>query len=180
MWYESDFFTSLALGVDNWEIGVTYTSYLSPNDSFGTVKELALGASMDDSGLFGRFAVAPHAVLAIEMDGQADGGTGEGVYLELGVEPGLPANDLPLSVSFPVNLGLSLSDYYEHPVPGDVTFGYFSIGVSVAAPLNVPESLGALELGGGISLFSLGDSLELINNGDQFQPVASFGLSLTY
>ena len=52
---------------------------------------------------------------AFEVDGQADGGSGEGVYLELGVEPGLDLGDSPVAVSFPVVLGLSVNDYYQKP-----------------------------------------------------------------
>ena len=33
-WYESDFFTGVSLDIDNWEAGITYTSYMSPNASF--------------------------------------------------------------------------------------------------------------------------------------------------
>ena len=49
MWYESDFFTGLTVGSDTLTAGVTYTSYLSPNGSFGTVQEVSLALSMDDS-----------------------------------------------------------------------------------------------------------------------------------
>ena len=59
-WYESDFFTGVTLGLENWEAGITYTSYLSPNDSFGTVHELSLALIMDDSELLNGFALAPH------------------------------------------------------------------------------------------------------------------------
>lgn len=180
MWYESDFYTSLALGIDNWEVGLAYTSYLSPNDSFGTVKELAIGLTMDDRELLGSFALSPHALLAIEMDGQRDGGAAEGVYFEVGAEPGVSLENAPVSVSFPVTLGFSLSDYYEHPAAGDTTFGFFSVGMSGTVPLNVPESLGTWEVRGSLLLYALGDSLERFNSGDGFQPVVAFGLSLSY
>lgn len=180
MWYESDFYTSLALGIDNWEVGLAYTSYLSPNDSFGTVKELAIGLTMDDRELLGNFALSPHALLAIEMDGQRDAGAAEGVYLEVGAEPGVSLENLPVRVSFPVTLGFSLSDYYEHPAVGDAAFGFFSVGMAGAVPLNVAASLGTWEVNGRLSLYALGDTLEVFNGGDGFQPVATFGLSLSY
>ena len=110
-WYESDFFTGVTLGLENWEAGITYTSYLSPNDSFGTVQELNLVLDMDDSELLNAFALAPHIALAIELSGQADGGASEGAYLELGVEPDLQILDSGASVEFPVTLGASLNNY---------------------------------------------------------------------
>ena len=186
-WYESDFFTGVTLAIDNWEAGVTYTSYMSPNDSFGTVQEFALGLSMDDSGLLGAFSLAPHILLAIETTGQADGGDSEGVYLELGVEPGLEIVPGGASVGFPITVGLSLSNYYENgvdiadPLGFSDSFGYFDIGADVSVPVPmVPVSYGSWELSGGLHLLSLGTYLESLNNGDSVQAIGSFGVSIGY
>ena len=179
-WYESDFYTGFGFGIDNWEFGVTYTAYLSPNDSFGTVKEVALSLAVDDSALLGTFTLSPHVLMAIELSGQADGGTGEGVYLELGVEPGLSLEGTPVSLSFPVILGLSLADYYEGTLGNDDVFGYVDLGLVASAPLLVPESYGAWEVSGGIHLLSLGDTLTSFNRGDGVQAVGTFGFSIGY
>ena len=179
-WYESDFFTGISLGLENWEAGVTYTSYLSPNDSFGTVHELGLSLAMDDSELLGALALSPHLGLAIEMSGQADGGASEGVYLELGVEPGLEIVDGAAAIGFPVILGMSLNDYYEDGADFNDTFGYFDIGAVATIPLNVPESVGSWEFTGGVHLLSLGSYLEALNDGDTFQAVGSIGFSIGY
>ena len=88
MWYESDFFTGITVGTDALTAGITYTSYLSPNDSFGTVQEVSLALSLDDSDRL-LVPLQPHLGLAVELSGQADGGSAEGTYFELGVEPGL-------------------------------------------------------------------------------------------
>ena len=78
---------------------------MSPNQSFGPVKEFSFGVGCDD-GLLG-----PYATLAVEADGQADGGLNEGTYLELGVQPGLAIPNSQVGLSFPIALGLSVSDY---------------------------------------------------------------------
>ena len=179
-WYRSDFYTGFAFGVDNWDFGVTYTAYLSPNDTFGTVKEVALSMAVDDSTLLGGFSLSPHLLLAIELDGQADGGAGEGVYLELGVEPGLSLEGTPVSLSFPVTLGLSLSNYYEGTPGNDNVFGYIDLGLVASVPLRVPESYGAWEVSGGIHLLSLGDALTSFNDDDGFEPVGTFGFNIGY
>ena len=179
-WYESDFYTGFGFGVDNWDFGVAYTAYLSPNASFGTVKELALNMTVDDSALLGSLALSPHGLLAIELNGQADGGAGEGVYLELGVEPGLSLNGTPVSVSFPVTLGMSLTDYYEKTPGNDALFGYVDLGLVASVPLPVPASYGAWEVSGGIHLLSLGDTLKAFNDGDEFQAVGTFGFNIAY
>lgn len=179
-WYESDFLTGVTLGLENWEAGVTYTSYLSPNDSLGTVQEVSLALSMDDSEILNGFAMAPHVALAIELSGQADRGVSEGAYLEFGVEPGLQILDGWASVGFPATLGLSLNNYYEDGADFDDTFGFFDVGAVARFPLGVPESLGSWELTGGVHLLALGNYLEAINDGDQFQVVGSFGFSIWY
>ena len=181
-WYESDFYTGVGFGVDNWEFGLTYTSYLSPNDSFGTVKELALSLAGDDSAWLGRFSLSPHILMAIELDGQADGGSGEGVYLELGVEPGytFDGGRVPISLTFPVTLGISMSDYYEASPGDDDTFGYVSLGVVGSTPIPLSDAYGAWEFSVGVHLLSLGDALASFNAGDEFQPVATFGVGISY
>ena len=185
-WYESDFFTGLTLVIDNWEAGVTYTSYLSPNHTFGTTQEVAFSVGMDDSALLEAFALSPHAVLAIETAGGADGGGGKGVYLEIGVEPGTELVEEVVSVSFPVTFGFSLSNYYENGLPPgsprhmNDRFGFFGVGAVAAAPLPVAESLGAWELAGGVQVLALGEYVESLNDGDQFQIIGSFGVSIGY
>lgn len=195
-WYESDFFTGVALTIDNWEAGITYTSYLSPNDAFSTTQELALSLGMDDSALLGSFSMFPHVILAIETsnsrpnngtNGGADGGASEGVYLELGVEPILPIVDPEIAeVSFPITIGLSLSNYYENGLRlGDPDrlndgFGFFSVGATIAFPLPVSENYGAWSLMGSLQFMTLGNYLEVLNNGDGGQVIGAFGFNIGY
>ena len=185
-WYESDFFTGFTLAIDNWEAGITYTSYLSPNDSFGTVQELSFGLAMDDTALLGTFALQPHVLMAVEMSGQADRGDSEGVYLEFGVEPGTQVLGESVGVTFPVTIGLSLSNYFENgidsamPVGFSDTFGYFDVAAVVAVPLPVSENYGSWELTGGLHLMALGSYLESLNESDGVHIIGSFGVSIGY
>ena len=134
MWYESDFYASAGFTfAEAWAADVTYTGYTSPNGTFGTVKELSTGIGYDD-GLF-----APYATFAFELDGQADGGTNEGNYLELGAGPGFALGNSPVSLGFPIAIGLSLKDYYETAESSE-TFGFFQFGAIVSVPLPVPPS----------------------------------------
>ena len=179
MWYESDFYTGVTLGLDNFEASITYTSYMSPNQSFGTVKELSLGLSMDDSAFFGAYSVAPHVLIAIELAGQADGGASEGVYLEFGLEPGFEPVADRVTLGFPITVGVSLSNYYENGDDMSDTFGYVDVGAVATMPLTaLPESFGAWEVAGGVKFLALGDYLKTINGGDNYQPIGFFGFSI--
>ena len=179
MWYESDYFAGFTFGLENWEAGVTYTSYLSPNHSFGTVQEIGLNLSMDDSAVF-PLPLSPYLGIAIEVSGQADGGASEGVYLELGVEPAFDVAVGGVSVGFPATLGLSLTNYYEDGDAIDDTIGYVDVGAVATLPLAVPESFGAWDFSGGVHLLRLGRYLEMLNDGASLQIVASFGISVAY
>lgn len=183
-WYESDFYTGVGFGVDNWDFGLTYTAYLSPNDAFGTVKELALNLVVDDTAWLGRLALSPHLVMAVELDGQADGGASEGVYVELGVEPsidaGLRVGGNPIALTVPVTLGISLSDYYEATPGNDSAFGFADIGIVATLRLPVAQSYGDWEVNAGLHLMTLGDALTTFNRGDDLQAVGTFGFSLGY
>ena len=96
----------------------------------------------DDSG--SKFPLSPKAIVAFELSGQADGGTREGTYLELGIRPSIKliGDKYPLSLAVPVKTGLSLKDYYEG-VSGDSTFGYFDTG----AVASVAVTLGKIDVG---------------------------------
>ena len=179
MWYESDFFTGLTVGTDTLTAGLTYTSYLSPNGSFGTVQEVSLALSLDDSDRL-RIPLQPHVGLAVELNGQADGGGSEGAYFELGIEPGFPLIADRASIGFPATLGLSLNHYYEDGGDLNDVFGYFDLGAVATLRLGMPESAGTWSVSGGVHLLALGDYLRVLNDGDRLQAVGSVGVNIAY
>jgi hypothetical protein len=184
-WYEADLYGGLTFGLfEKLQAGVIYTAYISPNDSFGTVQEIAFKLAFDDSELLGPFALSPSVLFAFELEGQADAGADEGVYFQLGIQPGfklLEDTSYPVSVTFPMVLGLSLDDYYEFNTGNDDTFGYFDLGLVVGIPLAfIPAAYGAWEIHAGVHFFFLGDNLEAVNGGDSFEAVGTFGISMTY
>ena len=178
LWYESDFYSSVAFTfAPGFNAVATYTAYTSPNSSFSTVKELSFKASADD-GL-----VYPYALIAFELDthpgfGQADGGLEGGRYLELGVAPRWIAFT-PVSLAFPIRVGLSLHNYYE--LAGvDHPFGFLSLGAIASVPFATNTSYGAWNVHGGIEFYSLGDTPEAFNGGEQQKLVASVGVGFSY
>jgi hypothetical protein len=170
--YESDFYATLNVSV----LSVTYTAYTSPNDSFGTVHELAFSAGYDDST--SAFPIAPSATLAFELgDNDADGGGNKGIYLQLGIEPGIPIADSPVSLSIPVTFGLSLKDYYHHSVTGDDgKFGFFSIGLMASAPVG-----DIFEVHGGVQVLAFPDNiLREFNDGESSQVIGTVGFGFSF
>jgi hypothetical protein len=179
LWYEADFYSTLGFGFGGGTtLGVTYTAYTSPNGMFGTVKELSFKFAFDDSGALGRAAVKPYALLAQELDGQADGGANEGTYLELGLGgPGFSGSSWSLTV--PVRVGLSLGDYYES-LTGDDTFGFLSVAGIVTVPLSsAPTKVGTWNIHGGVEYLLLGDRNEAVY-GDSSHVIYSVGIGLSY
>ena len=68
-----------------------------------------------------------------------------GVLLELGIHPRFEVLRLagrPITVSFPVSIGLSLGDYFESPDSDDDEFGFLRSGMQVSLPLIVTRSDG--------------------------------------
>ncbi len=190
MHYELDAY--VGVGVDfaeNWNGSVTYVALTSPNSAFSTVHELDFSVSFDDSGLFGGgprgfSGVQPSITVAWELDGQSDGGADEGIYLEAGIEPAFDLIDHekhPISISFPVVAGFSLSDYFEDAMGRDDFFGFVQGGISLSTPLNfVPVRMGSWTLSGGASILFLGDNLQAINGGDSSEVILSLGLEILF
>jgi len=175
-WYESDYYGSVTFTAGKVKPGLLYTSYTSPADSFATVKELAGVVAFDDSA--SKFPLSPKIVLAFELgDGEADGGTNKGTYLELGVRPTVKLAP-KATLAIIVKTGLSVNHYYEGPT-GNNGFGYMDTDLQLSVPLVTGKS-GTLEAHGGVDLYTLGDNLKLLNDGDTTKPVALIGFTYTY
>jgi hypothetical protein len=170
--YETDFYGTLGLGFSKGALAFTYTSYTSPADLFAHVKELAVKLSLDDSAALGRGALKPYALIAFELDNQADAGASEGTYVELGIAPGFSGSRASLAV--PVKVGLSAGDYYEFGTGSDSKFGYFSIGGLVTVPMGSHANIH-----GGLEFQAFGDNVKAYN-GQDTAGIASIGIGFAF
>jgi hypothetical protein len=175
--YEQDFYVMLNLGLGS---GVTltpfFTSYTSPNGSFGTVNEFAFKVAHASK-------FAPYGIVAFEMSGQADGGTDEGTYGEIGIAPSWPLGGANATMGIPVKLGFSLKDYYQDLTTGeDSKFGYFDIGALFTVPFtSAPTKFGTWNIHGGVNFLALGDGTKQFNtDGDSKQVIGSIGIGMSY
>ena len=183
--YREDFYATLVLGFGGGlSLGTTFTAYTSPNAMFNTVKEISFKVSQGS-----RFA--PYGLLAVELGGdgtgQADRGANTGTYLELGIGPGVELAEGKASLAIPVKVGLSVSDYYEHPAgTGDEKFGFFDIGGIITLPLTgIPSRFGSWNIHGGADVLVFGKATEAINvdkDGEtsKNKVVALFGIGVSY
>ena len=194
LWYESDFYTTLAFGFTGGSLGVTYTAYTSPSAGFNNVKELMLKFGADDAAALGKAALHPWVIAAFEFDAdnghQADGGSEAGKYLELGTSPGYTGSKA--SVAVPVKVGLSIGDYYElnegtalRPNWVDNKFGFLSIAGIATVPIGGTSAYGAWNLHAGVEYQHLGDTTKAFNVNDEGEPkankvIVSAGLGFTY
>ena len=173
--YEEDFYVMLNLAAGK---GITitpfFTSYTSPNGSFGTVNEFAFKFAHASK-------YAPYAILAFELSGQADGGSDEGTYAELGVAPSFPLGGKGATLGVPLKLGFSLGDYYEANGE-DNGFGFFDVGALITVPFSsAPTKFGTWNIHGGVNFLFLGDGTKSFNtDGDGQQVIGSIGIGMSY
>lgn len=148
--YETDFYATLGLDFESFALGTTYTLYSSPNDSFDRVHEIAIKGSFPHM-------LAPYGMIAFEF-AEDDPGT----YLELGVGPSWPLGDTEggATLTVPVKLGFGLKNYYDD----GAAFGYFSVGGTVAYPVN-----DVVSVKGGVEVLSLGEGAEASNVNADFE-----------
>jgi hypothetical protein len=194
LWYESDFYTTLAFAFTGGTLGVTYTAYTSPNAGFNNVKEIMFKFGADDTAALGSAALHPWVIAAFEVDAanghQADGGSKAGKYLELGITPGYSGSTASLAV--PVKVGLSLGDYYElnegtafQPNFVDHKFGYLSLAGIVTIPIGGTTAYGGWNVHAGVEYERLGDTTKMFNVDENGSPqsnkvIASAGIGFTY
>lgn len=181
-WYEADLYLGLTAEHGRWNVGATFYAYTSPSDAFSTSDELALTVSCDDSGLWGDvISFSPSLTLAVETRGGADG-MDPGVYLGLGLTPAFDVTALSRSVtlSFPLTVGISASDYYQDGAGKDQSFGYIDLGAEFATDLPVATRFGSWSLSGGVHWLVLGDNTQVVNEGRDNQLYGRVGLAISF
>jgi hypothetical protein len=122
----------------------------------------------------------PYGTLAFELSGQADGGSSEGTYLELGAGPAFPLKANGPTLTIPIKFGFSLSDYYESGGE-DHKFGFFDIGAQIAIPFtSVPSNYGTWNVHGGVDFLALGDTTKALNDDSSSKVVGLIGIGVSY
>jgi hypothetical protein len=158
--------------------GVTYTYYDSPNQALQTE-----GLGVFDELAFTLKYIAPDTLGWFEPSvklGFPDGN--DGVYIELSARPAFQfmLQQSPVTVSFPVILGIGLDDYYE----GENVEAFLTAGVLGSMPLPLsPAQWGDWRLNAGLDFTFRDDALEDLHRFDDGGSVvtrALIGVSFMY
>jgi hypothetical protein len=83
-----------------------------------------------------------------------------------------------ITVTIPVNAGLSIGNYYEL-APDDNAFGFASVGGVVTVPLSRSPGFGSWHIRGGVRYHTLGTTTKAFNGGDGSVVVGSIGLAVS-
>ena len=182
--YETDWYPLISLSFPHGlSLTTIYYWYTSPNGAFQHTEELNFKLAWDDSETLGAFALSPWINLAIETHKTALGPR-RGQGLQMGIAPTLfeiPIENYPVTVTAPVDLGISIDDYYENSSGKDRTFGYTSFGIGLSVPLAfVPEGAGAWSLGLTGKAIVLSDTLSKVNRGDHVSPIGTASVSVEF
>ena len=182
-WYEADWSLGINATAGKWTFGAQYVWETSPSGAFGTVQEIDLSITFDDSEALGAWKLSPSLLLAIETGSHFADGAGRGIYLQPSISPGFDA-DMPLlgktSFTFPIVVGLSLSNYYQDSAGHDQTFGYVDIGAKAAFALPVPKTYGAWNVTLGMHYLALGTHAADLNGGKHGEVIGTIGIALSF
>ncbi|MDX2117156.1 MAG: hypothetical protein SFY96_03125 [Planctomycetota bacterium] len=183
-WYESDLYGGFTLTHGTLSLTTSYTFLTSPSDAFQTVQELGFTLAFDDSAWMKAWSLKPYATLAIETGSNGSDGPdlSNGVYLECGIAPGFSfdVDKTPITLTFPVSVGLSLSDYYQNAASADDTFGFAQVGAKASIPLGAPSRFGTWTLNAGVLVLFLGDHTKVFNGGDGTEMIGTVGLQWNF
>jgi hypothetical protein len=183
-WYESDVYAGFKFDFwDTVELKPFYYLYMYPNGAFPSIQELDVQFSLFDAQWLGKWALNPSALVAWEFDNTTLG-TQPGTYAELDIAPSFVIYDdetYPVTMAIPMQVGLSIGDYYESPTGKDNHFGFYKGGVTFSVPLGfVPEEYGAWSVAAGPAVYAFGQNLKNYNKGNNPWVVGTVSLNMSY
>lgn len=183
-WYEADLYAGLKYTLcHNLDLKALYIAYTYPNGAFDTVQEFDFVASLNDSEWLDKFALYPSITWAAELDNTALG-KDRGYYMQFDVRPSMTLiddEDYPLTAALPLQVGVSLGDYYEIGNDTDNAFGFFKGGPVLSVPLAfIPTDYGSWSASAGVAVYALGTNLTKLNDNDNPWVVGTWSVNWTY
>lgn len=181
--YEHDWTAGFRVSLDRWTADLTWLSATTTPGGGSTTNEVDLALAWDDTGDTGTWSLQPQVLLGWELGPAAGDGGRNGVYCELGVAPSLTFPDGLLedcTLSFPVSVGLSLSNYYESPSGRNDMFGWASAGVMLDVPLLADPSFCCMNMSLGAHALWLGPAAREFNSGEGLECILCAGVTISF
>ncbi|MCC7146475.1 MAG: hypothetical protein IT443_08515 [Phycisphaeraceae bacterium] len=183
-WFEADPYTGVKFGLpSNFGADVSYVVRSFPNGWRDTIQEIDLAINYNDADLmsgFGLPALNPYVLFAFELRDEAGS---EDIYNEVGIAPAvtlMESETYPVTLSFPVKLGLSLDGYYGN----GSDFGYLSFGPDLSVPLSfIPAEFGAWRAHAGVTMIwadEMAQDNSLTGSQDDLEVYGTVGVSMSY
>jgi hypothetical protein len=165
-WYETDLYAGLVFEFESFDLEFIYTFYIYPNnEDFDDVQEagIILGWYPDEECWLGWLLGEPTVGIFGETRRSNVGdGPSEAAYLQIDFGPSVDLIPEKITATFPVQLGLSIDDYYEGENGEDETFGFVSVGVDLEIPLGTTNGIEATLNIGAVGII-LGDNAQEYN-----------------
>jgi hypothetical protein len=134
-WSEADLSVGAEIDCGKWSLDASFIEYLYPNGSTRSAGEVGLVLGYDDGDLSAKchlpFALNPHLGFYQQVYDDADNHAKS--YLELGIRPEFEkaCGVDKLTISFPINLGMSTDKTYTTDDGGNEFWGYASAAVEL-------------------------------------------------
>jgi hypothetical protein len=183
-WYESDFYSGVKFSLlDTVEIKPFYYLYMYPNGAFPSIQEMDVAVSLFDAQWLGAFALNPSVLMAWEIQNTALG-TKPGTYAEFDINPNFVIyqdDTYPVNLAIPMQVGMSVGNYYESPSGNDQAFGFYKGGLTFSVPLGfIPEEYGAWSVSAGPAVYVFNSNLKNYNKGNNPWVVGTASLNFSY
>jgi hypothetical protein len=183
-WYESDVYSGFKFSLlDTVEIKPFYYLYTYPNGSFPSIQEMDVAVSLFDAQWLGTFALNPSVLMAWEFDNTALG-TQPGTYAEVDINPNFVIyqdDTYPVNLAIPMQVGMSVGNYYESPSGRDQAFGFYKGGLTFSVPLGfMPEEYGSWSVAAGPAVYVFNSNLKNYNKGNNPWVVGTVSLNFSY
>jgi hypothetical protein len=182
-WFEQDPYAGVQLSFGKWSTSVSYYYLNSGNGGFGESEEIVLNVTYDDSELLGAWSMSPGVTFVIETGQNSAHAPTNGEYLQLDLAPGFAWETSPIGqidFTFPVQVGLGISNYFEDAAGDSDFFGFASFGAKAGIALPINRDFGVWTLSAGGNVIVLGDHNADYNNNSSVAVVGTVSLTIEY
>jgi hypothetical protein len=140
----------------DWKLGAQYVEFISPQQAFGTERNMEFSVAFDDSSYFKGYSFQPYVKLFYAMSGDSTvvlGRHGGTFDVEVGAVPNIDLHGygVPFVLSAPTWITFGPSDFWG----GGGNTGVFSTGLKATYPLPLPPSAGHWGLYGSYQFYDL-------------------------